>query len=227
MKYLKPTKGKIKLYFLILIFVILLWSPWMGEDGGENVVRKLQSFDTYKRAVELMKEDGFCDGVHTVWAPFGRKVKYCDRAEWYVTFWGQIFSGHIARNVSDLKLETLLKRFDIYKNKIELPGEDNFCRTGSREIPALAAGRLVSVREPEDKEDSYAMKSLQFRGEQGEIKFYFPSDQTKITVEDVGNFYLIDMNNFCIYQSVMLDSYYPSKHLQDFVYPEKFNPKDI
>jgi len=89
---------KKKIIFLIAIIILILFlSPWMFDDGGENMIRKVQMTDDYDRVMEKITRDHFCDGVHSQWAPFGRMVKYCDRAEWYVTFWGKIIKWKVVK----------------------------------------------------------------------------------------------------------------------------------
>ncbi len=90
---------KIILALLVVITSILLWSPWMGEDGGEDIIRKIQQEPDVQAEIEELKDkysynsetgEG-CDGLSSKWAPFGRAVRYCEYGSWYVTFWGQRF----------------------------------------------------------------------------------------------------------------------------------------
>ncbi len=84
---------------VVAIIGTLFWSPWMGEDGGENVIRKIQQQEHVKSEVEeLSSKYSYnsqtgkgCDGLSSSWAPFGRKIEYCQYGSWYVTFWGQRF----------------------------------------------------------------------------------------------------------------------------------------
>jgi len=90
---------KVIIFLIVAITAILFWSPWMGEDGGENVIRKVQQEDdveveledlTNKYSYNPETREG-CDGLSSKWAPFGRTVQYCEYGSWYVTFWGQRF----------------------------------------------------------------------------------------------------------------------------------------
>lgn len=81
------------------IIILLFWSPWMGKDGGENMIQKIQiQEDIVAELEEFAVEYGYneetgegCDGLSSKWAPFGRTVEYCEYGSWYVTFWGQRF----------------------------------------------------------------------------------------------------------------------------------------
>lgn len=90
---------KTTIIILVAIIGLLFWSPWLGEDGGENVIRKLQTQPEVQAELdELAKQYAYnvetgegCDGLTSKWAPFGRTVEYCEYGSWYVTFWGQRF----------------------------------------------------------------------------------------------------------------------------------------
>ena len=90
---------KVIIVAVVAITAILFWSPWMGEDGGEDTIRKIQLQEDVKAELEELGEkyaystenpEG-CDGLSSKWAPFGRIVQYCEYGSWYVTFWGQRF----------------------------------------------------------------------------------------------------------------------------------------
>ena len=67
----------------------------MGEDEGEDVIRKVQLAPENQEKVEYLrntypigsKNAEGCDGWHSEWVPFGRKVTYCEYASWYIPFW--------------------------------------------------------------------------------------------------------------------------------------------
>ncbi len=90
---------KIIIVLVIAITAILFLSPWMGEDGGEDVIRKTQQEADVKAELEMLSSKyGYnvetgegCDGLSSKWSPFGRTVQYCEYGSWYVTFWGQQF----------------------------------------------------------------------------------------------------------------------------------------
>ncbi len=90
---------KIIIITIIAITAILFWSPWMGEDGGENIIQKVQQQEDVKTELEDLgakyeynvETAKGCDGLSSKWAPFGRTVQYCEYGSWYVTFWGQRF----------------------------------------------------------------------------------------------------------------------------------------
>jgi len=78
---------------LITIISLFFWSPWMDED----IVREISQKEDVKTELELLTnkysynpdtKEG-CDGLSSKWAPFGRKILYCDHRSWYVTFWGK------------------------------------------------------------------------------------------------------------------------------------------
>lgn len=77
---------------LALIVVIFAWSPWMGDDGGEEAIRKVAAERPEIGNYTAFDENGtlLCDGLYSTWAPFGRWVENCESG-WYITFWGQIF----------------------------------------------------------------------------------------------------------------------------------------
>jgi hypothetical protein len=80
-----------KKIILIFLFIFLLfWAPWLADDGGEKAVSILQQKDFYKQEMTELATSS-CDGLYTVWVPFGRLVKYCDIESWYVVFWGKVF----------------------------------------------------------------------------------------------------------------------------------------
>lgn len=81
---------KIIIIAILPIIAILFWSPWMGEDGGEDIIKKVQQEDNVKSELEALVKKGGCDGLSSVWSPFGRTIKYCEYGSWYVTFWGQM-----------------------------------------------------------------------------------------------------------------------------------------
>lgn len=78
---------------VIAITSLFFWSPWMDEDiireisQEEDVKTELDQL-TNKYSYNLDTKIG-CDGLSSRWAPFGRKIKYCDHRSWYVTFWGK------------------------------------------------------------------------------------------------------------------------------------------
>ncbi|MBP7670953.1 hypothetical protein KA119_01510 [Candidatus Gracilibacteria bacterium] len=84
---------------IVIITAILFWSPWMGEDGGENIIRQVSSQQDVRTELdELTSKYSYnpetgegCDGLASKWAPFGRTIQYCEYGSWYVTFWGQRF----------------------------------------------------------------------------------------------------------------------------------------
>lgn len=91
---------KVLLIVLITITAVLFWSPWMGEDGGKDIITKLsQESDIQTEIRQLTNQHSYnaetnpngCDGLTSNWAPFGRKVNYCQYGSWYITFWGQRF----------------------------------------------------------------------------------------------------------------------------------------
>jgi len=82
---------------VIVIADILFWAPWMGQDGGEDVIRKVQQQEDVKAELDQLSAQYSyhadtgkgCDGLSSQWAPFGRTVRYCEYGSWYITFWGQ------------------------------------------------------------------------------------------------------------------------------------------
>ena len=92
--FIKMYMKKIIVILSILLLGFLFWSPWMGDDGGENVIRKLQTApELQQKIMQLAEKNGgrlSCEGISSTWAPFGRKVNACGGG-WYVTFWGQYF----------------------------------------------------------------------------------------------------------------------------------------
>jgi len=210
-----------KKYLIFGIFIVLflfLWSPWMMADGGKNAIGKVQTTADYSQIMNNVSRDIFCDGFHTVWAPFGRKVKYCDRADWYVTFWGKVVKGKVVEYVRDLDREKLVKRFDFYIDG----GKDNFCRNWNLNYPIMAVGRLVSITTPEENKIKTGkdLSILRFRGEEKEQNFLFPAEKINPADYRVGAFYEIDMNNVCVYYAYTEDDSTPSKYLEEFVYPK-------
>lgn len=90
---------KIIIILVVAITAILFWSPWMGEDGGENIIRDVSQQEDLRAELDQLTskysynpetKEG-CDGLSSTWAPFGRKVEYCQYGSWYVTFWGERF----------------------------------------------------------------------------------------------------------------------------------------
>lgn len=81
---------------LIAITALLLWSPWLAEDGGENIIREISQREDVQMEMDRLTDDygcnadgkECCDGLSSSWAPFGRNVNYCHYATWYVPFWG-------------------------------------------------------------------------------------------------------------------------------------------
>lgn len=85
---------------LIAFTAILFWSPWMGEEGSEDIIRSM-SQEQAVRAEIIRLSDQYgswsetnpegCDGFKSSWIPFGRKIQYCGHGDWYITFWGYRF----------------------------------------------------------------------------------------------------------------------------------------
>lgn len=69
----------------------------MGEDGGEKIIRKVAEEEEIKNQLNYLTSKNShnppiaedCDGLSSRWAPFGRKVEFCEYRNWYVAFWGQ------------------------------------------------------------------------------------------------------------------------------------------
>ncbi|MEY3784083.1 MAG: hypothetical protein RLZZ230_405 [Candidatus Parcubacteria bacterium] len=77
-----------------LIAFILFWSPWMLEDGGEDIIRKIQAREIVTKDSQeqlVIQNNPNCDGVSVSWVPFGIKTECMSRGDKYVTFWGQEF----------------------------------------------------------------------------------------------------------------------------------------
>lgn len=82
-------KRKIKIIsiFILIIFVILTWMPWLGNKAvHDKVLREKGRIDG-----SINKETGevVCDYEVTI-APLGRWVASCEGG-YYVTFFGRIF----------------------------------------------------------------------------------------------------------------------------------------
>lgn len=94
--FLKLYMKKIIIGLSILIGAFLFWAPWMANDGGEEVIRKLQTKPEVQSlgrelASKYSLANGYaCDGIWSTWAPFGRMVRVCG-ASWYITFFGANF----------------------------------------------------------------------------------------------------------------------------------------
>lgn len=80
----------------VFLFFFFLWSPWMSADGAEDVVRSVKYSPEFRDVVEKYSKyecnetgEYCCEGPYAEWAPFGRTVKYCEFASWYVPFWGE------------------------------------------------------------------------------------------------------------------------------------------
>lgn len=81
----------------LVLLGLLFWSPWMGEEGGEDVIRETIQIPEVRAELDTLMasyscQDGLtsecCDGPSSSWAPFGRNVEYCGYGQWYVPFWG-------------------------------------------------------------------------------------------------------------------------------------------
>ncbi len=72
----------------LFILGLLFWAPWMGEDGGEKIIQDVSLRPEVRAELENIKG---CEGLSSSWAPFGRRVEYCEGKSWYVGFWNPIF----------------------------------------------------------------------------------------------------------------------------------------
>lgn len=89
---------KIIIIGIIIAIAIFFWSPWIGEDGGEKVIRFTQEMPQVQAEINILSskyscstmidDPNCCDGLSSSWAPFGRKVTYCKYGNWYMPFWG-------------------------------------------------------------------------------------------------------------------------------------------
>lgn len=81
---------------IVIVLAVLFWSPWMGLEGGEDIIRKVQEDENFQAELDELSEHAYdvstgegCDGLSSKWAPFGRQVEYCEFGSWYVSFWGR------------------------------------------------------------------------------------------------------------------------------------------
>ncbi|EKD94065.1 MAG: hypothetical protein ACD_28C00001G0015 [uncultured bacterium] len=88
MKKILPIVG-------VLVLALLFWAPWMGD--GDMVARELVAQDSFQAELKPLinqyacvpdaPDAECCDGLSNHWAPFGRKVTYCEYGRWYLPFW--------------------------------------------------------------------------------------------------------------------------------------------
>lgn len=80
---------KITLFIILLIVLLLAWSPWITKSYAEKkVIEKLGGSNATfnylgetKRISEIPK--------YTLTLPFVKAVYFPSEAVWFVTFWGQ------------------------------------------------------------------------------------------------------------------------------------------
>ncbi len=74
---------------IILIIVLLAWSPWITEEYAINkVTEKLGGPDAYFGGYLNVTVGNIPWNV--AWFPFARGVYYPAEAVWFVTFYGQV-----------------------------------------------------------------------------------------------------------------------------------------
>ncbi len=78
---------------LFLIFLLLLWAPWLNDKEIHDMVLKERATKdgTYGWVVypDGTKRYGLICDYKVGWAPFGRWVASCEGG-YYVSFWGEI-----------------------------------------------------------------------------------------------------------------------------------------
>ena len=90
---------KIIIVLIVAITTLLFWSPWMGDDASDRLIREVPKKEEFTAELnELIEEYSYdsetkegCDGLSLKWAPFGRTIMYCEYGNWYVTFLGDMF----------------------------------------------------------------------------------------------------------------------------------------
>jgi len=233
----------ISIFITIIIIGILIPIIFIRDINGLTKQKidcaKINAYQVLENPIERMlilktavlkkEKDVFTVNAYTF---FGLKYAIaeikCDN--WSKVIWRRWFNAanninsEIKRNSLKRHQDELLEKFDFYVKKTELSGKDNFYRDWSIDKPITACEKLIGITAPDERrDDARAMSVLRFRGEQREYDFYFPFNKMDINNYEVGKFYEIDMNNICIYHSVMLDSYHPSQWLEKFIYPESFD----
>lgn len=160
----------------VLIIAAFFWSPWMGGDGGENVIRMVQQELGVKAEMEeLVSKYSYkietgegCDGLSSEWAPFGRRVKYCEYGSWYISFWGQYFQNAdeyvelapLAPVVEELQVQKVPESFK--QDKTEDSVVDDVDKVGVK----LYRGAWFDVEYPEDFEVRPTLPITNYNGQE-------------------------------------------------------------
>ena len=96
---------KILLTFVIGLFFVLGWSPWLSKDKVKEVVKKNSNFQ-YQHTTEKNTAD---PEIHVTWLPFCRWATTYEGG-WVVCFW-QGFEKH-SNTVTQSTSETLNEPVD-------------------------------------------------------------------------------------------------------------------
>lgn len=166
---------KIIILIIFIIFAILFWSPWMGEDGGENIIRKIQYDEKINAELKGLSLER-CEGLSSKWAPFGRMVKYCEYGSWYIPFWWQPQKSDEQTTSLPLAVEELqVQEVPIKQGKVEPSGEAEFAKEGLN----LYRGYYFDIEYPEDFEVSPTLPTVDYNGET-----YVQTDEAYFTSPD-------------------------------------------
>jgi len=80
------NKTKIIVIIVLLIFLLLAWSPWMNNQAIHDQI--LQEKARIDGTIDRETGELICD-YNVMWFPFGRYVASCEGG-YFVTFYGKI-----------------------------------------------------------------------------------------------------------------------------------------